>query len=179
MVSIVRAERDERDALLGFLEAQRGNVRRAALGLSEEQAKAAPSASALSVGGLIKHLAAAERLWIRQILAGEAPPPGFDHAREQAQSFRVGPGETLAGLLAHYADVARETEEYIRGLPDLERTVPVPMAPGSERSARWVLLHLIAETARHAGHADIVRESLDGAVSSELIAAEERQTQDA
>ncbi len=79
------------------------------------------------------------------------------------------PGETLAGVLADYAEVARRTEDLVASLPDLDAAWPLPKAPWFESDARWtarrVLLHIIAETAQHAGHADILRESLDGAKS--------------
>jgi hypothetical protein len=75
-------------------------------------------------------------------------------------------GETLAGLLDSYEQVARQTDELVASLPDLGASQPLPDAPWFERGARWsarrVLLHIIAETAQHAGHADIIRESLDG-----------------
>ena len=77
------------------------------------------------------------------------------------------PGETLAGVLAEYEDVARRTDELVAKLPDLNASHPLPRAPWFDEDARWsarrVLLHIIAETAQHAGHADIIRESLDGA----------------
>ena len=79
------------------------------------------------------------------------------------------PGETLAGLLEAYANVARRTDELVATLPDLDASHPLPQAPwfepGASWSARRVLLHVIAETAQHAGHADIIRESIDGAKS--------------
>ena len=79
------------------------------------------------------------------------------------------PGETLAGLLERYEEVARTTDELVATLPDLDVSHPLPVAPwfeaGKKWSARRVLLHLIAETSQHAGHADILRESIDGAKS--------------
>jgi hypothetical protein len=76
------------------------------------------------------------------------------------------PDETLESLLERYADVARETAEIVNNLPDLDADHPLPEAPWFEPGARWsarrVLLHVIAETSQHAGHADIIRESLDG-----------------
>jgi hypothetical protein len=78
-------------------------------------------------------------------------------------------GETLAWLLEHYDHVAAETEELVKNLPDLDAAQPLPDAPWFERGASWsarrVLLHIIAETAQHAGHADILREAIDGAKS--------------
>ena len=86
-----------------------------------------------------------------------------------ADQFRLLPDETLAGVLASYAEVARRTDELVASLADLDAAHPLPKAPwfppGEQWSARRVILHIIAETAQHAGHADIIRESLDGAKS--------------
>ncbi|MFF7926730.1 DUF664 domain-containing protein [Streptomyces mirabilis] len=122
--------------------------------------------------GWIKHVAAVERTWVQFILDGPSAMPDFttmtetDWAR-RADEFRMLPGETLAGALANYAEVARRTDELVVTLPDLDATQPLPKAPRSESGAQWsarrVLMHIIAETAQHAGHADIIRESLDGA----------------
>jgi hypothetical protein len=80
--------------------------------------------------------------------------------------FRMLPGETLAGLLDDYAAAGRQTDDLVATLPDLDASQPLPEAPWHEPGARWsarhVLLHVIAETAQHAGHADIIREAIDG-----------------
>jgi hypothetical protein len=80
--------------------------------------------------------------------------------------WRLAEGETLADALATYSAVARRTEQVIAAAPSLDDDHPLPTAPWFEPGARWsarrVLLHLIAETAQHAGHADIIREALDG-----------------
>jgi hypothetical protein len=84
---------------------------------------------------------------------------------EWAAEFRLLPGETLAGVLEKYEDVARRTDQLVATV-DLDASHPLPVAPwfqpGARRSARRVLMHILAETAQHAGHADILRESLDG-----------------
>lgn len=91
-----------------------------------------------------------------------------DWAR-RADEFRMLPGETLEGVLADYEKEAGRTDELVATLPDLGATHALPKAPWFEEDARWsvrrVLMHIIAETAQHAGHADIIRESLDGAKS--------------
>jgi uncharacterized damage-inducible protein DinB len=169
---------DERTGLLAYLAQQRDALRFAAYGLTDEQARATPTASALSVGGLIKHVAATERGWMDDVLQRNR---GSDAQAETDyhDNFRLLPGETLAGVLARYDEVTRETEAIIAGIPDLGQPVPVPQGvpwfPDDVEawSVRWVLLHLIEETARHAGHADIVRESIDGATSYALMAAAE------
>lgn len=167
---------DERDGLLAFLAQQRYVLRLAAHGLTDDQARVVPATSALSVGGLIKHTASTERGWIDLMLQREGDGGGEE---DYLADFRLGPDETLADVFALYADVARETEEAVAGVPDLGRPVPVPKGvPWFPQdvdawSVRWVLLHLIEETARHAGHADIIREEIDGATAMSLMAAAE------
>jgi uncharacterized damage-inducible protein DinB len=167
---------NERQGLLAFLAQQRLVLRLSAYGLTDEQARATPSASALSVGGLIKHVSAVEEHWIDVVLQCQAP---FDPGADWSANFRLLPEETVAGVLDRYEQAARRTSEVIDGIADLGQPVPVPRdtpwfpADVEAWSVRWVLLHLITETARHAGHADIVRESLDGATAFPLMAAAE------
>jgi hypothetical protein len=165
---------DERDGLLAFLAQQRHVIRVAAYGLTDDQARATPSPSPLSIGGLVKHVASVERNWSDTVVRRYSPSPD-----EYAASFHMAPDETLTGVLDLYAEVARETETIVADITDMGEAVPVPMdVPWFPQnveawSVRWVLLHLIEETARHAGHADIIRESLDGATAIPLMAAVE------
>ena len=165
----------EREGLLAYLAQQRDLLRIAAHGITDEQARATPSASALSIGGLIKHVALTERFWID--VARRRQRPGSPE--EYMAGFRLTEDESLATVLALYDDVAAETDAVIAGVADLGQPVPVPRgipwfpADVEAWSVRWVLLHLIEETARHVGHADIVRESLDGATAIPLMAAVE------
>ncbi|MEU1629012.1 DinB family protein [Streptomyces sp. NPDC020096] len=179
MPTLVDAENNECEGLLAFIEAQRGGLRRAALGLTDEQARATPTAGSLSIGGLIKHNLECERSWIVGTLCGRRDEIFQRDQSNWADSHHLVEGETLAGVLEAYEAVARETEEIVRALPSLDVTVPLPEAPwfppGSKRSARWILLHLIEEAARHAGHADIIRETLDGKTAFELVAASRQQ----
>jgi uncharacterized damage-inducible protein DinB len=174
MVMHVRAEAqgDERGALLSFLEEQRGGIRRALLGLTEEQARSRPSASELSLGGLVKHLAEVEQSWIAR--ARQEPPAVHRDQSNWHECFQLLGDETVASQLAYWQKVADETEAFIRSVPSLDDTFPLPDAPWfppDERvSMRWLMLHLIRETARHSGHADIIRESLDGKTAFELVA---------
>jgi uncharacterized damage-inducible protein DinB len=178
MPGTVRPIVDERDGLLAFLEQQRDALRITAFGLTEEQARATPSVSALSIGGLIKHVARVERHWIVETTMQQRLPDEWQ-VTDWAAEHRLLEHETLAGALEIYAEVAKETEAIVRSIPDLGRPVPVPRdAPWFPKdvenwSVRWVLFHLIQETARHAGHADIVRESLDGSSFYPLMAAAE------
>jgi uncharacterized damage-inducible protein DinB len=177
MPGTVRPVVDERDGLLAYLAQQRDALRFAVHGLTDEQAASRPSASALNLAGLIKHVARTERYWVVEILAQREVP----ELREQdyEAGFRLDEGETVADVLAAYATVAAETEAIVAEIADLGEPVPVPKGvpwfPQDVEawSARWVLLHVIEETARHAGHADIIRESLDGATMYQLMAAAE------
>ena len=162
----------ERADLAQALAKQRFFLRHTARDLTDEQAAERTTVSALSVGGLIKHVAATERQWTRFIAEGPAAmAAGWqddDAMRSYLDGFRLLPGETLAGVLAQYDEVAAQTAELL-ATTDLDHSQPLPPAPwfepGAVWSARRVLLHIIAETAQHAGHADIIRESLDGAKS--------------
>ncbi|MGH8905508.1 MAG: DinB family protein [Egibacteraceae bacterium] len=177
---MVRSVADERDGLLAFLAAQRNALRIAVHGLTDEQAASKPSASGLSLAGLIKHVARTERRWIVVGVAQRALPELWPIQDWDAE-FRIEEGEAVTGLLDMYEAVAEETESIVAEIPDLGMPVPVPdgapwVPDDAGWSARWVLLHLIEETARHAGHADIIRESLDGATAFPLMAAAEGLT---
>jgi len=157
----------ERADLLETLAKHRFFLRHTVRELTDEQAAAHPTVSQLSLGGLIKHVANTEGAWARFIVGG-AELMAKD-ATPWDEQHRMMPGETLAGLLDRYEEVARTTDELVATLPDLDVSHPLPVAPwfeaGKSWSARRVLLHLIAETSQHAGHADILRESIDGAKS--------------
>ncbi len=157
-----------------MLAKQRHFLRFTTRDLTDDQARQRTTASELCLGGLIKHVTAVEKGWADFILEGPSAMGDVtsmteDDWAERAAGFRLLPGETLAGVLAGYAEVARRTDELAASLPDLDAAQPLPDAPWFEPGGRWsarrVFLHIIAETAQHAGHADIIRESLDGAKS--------------
>lgn len=157
----------ERLDLLEGLRTHRGFLRHTVTGLTDEQARARTTASELCLGGLVKHVAEVERRWARFVVEGPSAmawSPGDVEA--YAQGFQLLEGETLTGALAVYDEVAAATDDLVATLPDLDASHPLPEAPwfepGATRSARRVFLHIIAETSQHAGHADIIRESLDG-----------------
>jgi uncharacterized damage-inducible protein DinB len=167
---------DEREGLMVFLAQQRGWMKAAAFGLDEGQARATPTGSALSVGGLVKHLADVELGWSGRVAGRPEREAGMSAYMD---SFHLGPDETLAGALDRYQEAAAAADEIFASVDDLGREIPVPAgffwvpAEVKSWSVRWVLLHLVEETARHAGHADIIRETLDGAQSTPLLAAME------
>ncbi len=164
----------ERADLLEALRTHRHFLRHTTRDLTDEQARQRTTASELTLGGLIKHVASTEKGWADFIVAGPSALGDFSAMTEAdfarwADQFKLLPGETLAGVLDDYAKVAQRTDELVASLPDLNLSHPLPKAPwfppDARRSARRVFLHIIAETAQHAGHADIIRESLDGAKS--------------
>jgi len=166
----------ERANLLAYVEQQRYGIRLTAFGLTDEQARATPTNSALSVGGLIKHVTAMERTWMDIVM--QRPSTGDQD--QYGEDFVLQPSETLTAILDDNERCGRETEAVIAGIDDLGQAVPVPKgvpwfpADVDAWSVRWVLLHLMEELARHAGHADIIREHVDGGTMFPIMAAAEQ-----
>ena len=160
----------ERADILRTLTRHRGFLRFTTNDLTDEQAAARTTVSELCLGGLIKHVTAVERQWARFIVEGPPAPTDWQDGaavQEWMNGFKMLPGETLAGLLADYEAVAAATDE-LRGDPaEPGRRAAAAggavVREGAKWSARQVLLHIIAETSQHSGHADILREAIDGA----------------
>lgn len=160
----------ERAVLRETLAKHRALLRYTVRGLSDDDARRRPTASALTLGGLLKHVADCEAGWVDFILTGVVA--GAEKWAEWAadadgdrDDFTLDPADTLASLLARYDEVAARTDELV-GTVDLDLSHPLPEAPwfpaGTRWSARHALAHIIGETAQHSGHADILRETLDG-----------------
>ena len=141
---------DERELLLSWLAYLRGAVVRNVEGLGDDEARWTPDGALISVLGVINHLTHVEWRWI------DGGMLGHDVHRHESE-FAPGPDLTVAAALAAYRTRAAATEATARSLP---LSAPCRREPGTD--LRWVLLHLINETARHAGHADATRELLDG-----------------
>ena len=173
----------ERQTLIEFLAFNQNAFFSVAHGLTDEQARSTPSVSALSVGGLIKHATEVQRGWTeRAASAPDFPPPDPRPIEEQMAEFQdqyvMRDDETLEDLLENL----RKTNAEILAVfaeKDLDTPVPVPAEvpwfPKDVESwpVRWVALHLVEELSRHAGHADIIRESIDRATMYELMSARE------
>jgi hypothetical protein len=158
----------EHDDLLAALTQHRSLLRHTAAGLSDEQAATRSTISELCISGLIKHVSRMERRWVNFLSEGPAAFGTFDAEAyaAHAASFRVEPEDTLEALLADYTAVAAHTDAVIVALPDLNAEHSLPVTPwwpeGTKWSARRVVLHILAETSQHAGHADLIREAIDG-----------------
>ncbi|NLU65993.1 DinB family protein [Streptomyces sp. HNM0574] len=163
----------ERADLLEIVADQRTNFRYTVDGLTDEQARARTTVSELTLGGLVKHLAGTQRMWLETI-AGTAPAQ-VAFADLDPDAYRMTERETLAGLLAEFDAAAAEFDRVVREEPDPDRMLTLPRYPWSppepERwTVRHVLLHVFREIAHHSGHADIIRESLDGASTTHRMA---------
>jgi uncharacterized damage-inducible protein DinB len=156
----------ERADLIESLRRHRSFLRYTVRDLTDEQAQRRPTVSALDLAGLIKHVAATEAGWARFAEGGAEAMHRNWGPDASTRHWHLAPGETLAGVLADYEEVARHTDELVASFPDLDAEHALPEAPWFETGVRWsarrVFLHIIAETAQHAGHADILREAIDG-----------------
>ncbi|CAM3541622.1 DinB family protein [Mycobacterium frederiksbergense] len=171
---------DERAGLKEYVAAQQYAFHAIAFGLTDEQARSAPSVSSLSIGGLIKHVTSCQAGWMERVAAAPDMTEGDkrpmeEQAADYGDEFVMGEDETLAQILAKFDEQNAETIRLIE-TADLGAAVPIPQhVPWFPKdvpawSVRWVIFHMIEELARHAGQGDIVRESIDGATLYELLA---------
>lgn len=174
---------DERQTLVNFIAFQQDAFAAVAHGLTDEQARSTPSVSALSIGGLIKHVTAVQAGWVaRAQAAPDFPPrdtrPMAEQMAEHQDQLTMRDDEKLGDLLAALREQNAKTLQAFAEL-DLDTLVPIPHdvpwfpTDIDHWNVRWVGMHLIEELSRHAGHADIIRESIDRATMYELLAAEE------
>jgi hypothetical protein len=175
--------RDERQTLIEFLRFNQNAFFAIAFGLTDEQARSKPAVSALSIGGLIKHVAGVQYSWMQRVQAAPGSPPRDERpfeeqAAEYQDQYVMRDDETLEQLLDR---VRAQNEDTLRifAEADLDTQVPVPHdVPWFPQdldfwNVRWVAMHLVEELTRHAGHGDIIRESIDGATMYELMAGVE------
>lgn len=148
---------DEKTTLAAFLDHYRATLLTKVEGLTEEQARWSPVPSGTSLFGLVAHLAIVERWWFAKVVADlDVALPWTDDGDPDVD-WRGPDGATLADVVALYEEECARSREILAGA-DLDTVVTVDEG---ERSVRWIVVHMVEETARHAGHADIVREQLD------------------
>ena len=161
------SDRERRD-ILDLLHKHRELLLRTVDGVTDEQAAARTTISELCLGGIIKHVAAVEERWAGFVVEGPSVFPPMDEAAYKAhlETFQMQPDETLAGIVAAYGEVARRTDALVASVDSFDADHELPTAPWFEPGARWsarrCFTHIVAETAQHAGHADIIREAIDG-----------------
>ena len=171
---------DERAGLKEYVAAQQYAFHAIAFGLTDDQARSAPSVSALSIGGLIKHVTHCQAGWMERVAAAPDMTEGDkrpmeEQAADYQDEFVMREDETLAQILEKFDAQNAETIRLIE-TSDLSAAVPIPQhVPWFPKdvaawSVRWVIFHMIEELARHAGQGDIIRESIDGATLYELLA---------
>jgi len=152
---------DEATVLVGFLDWYRAIAARKVEGMTTELATRVMTPSGLSPLGIVAHLAWAERRWFRGRFAGD---PGVHPMVDNEESFRLAPGDTVESVLAAYATEVEHSRRVVAAAPSLDDVGVEPAPHVGEFSLRWVLVHMLEETARHAGHLDLMCEQLDGRV---------------
>ena len=152
---VPRVDSGELDTALAFLSFARHCVLKKADGLSEEQLRRALVGSGTSILGLVQHLAEAERYWFGHHLVGAAWDADGEHG------MAVPPDRAAAEVLRDYRTAVEDSDRAIRSVGDPDEHMAVAVE-GNRHTLRWVMAHMTSETARHAGHADILREQLDG-----------------
>ena len=155
----VTTTKTTRKVLRAFLDEQRAVIIDKIAGLQEEEARRSLVASGTSLAGIVKHLAYVERYWFQRVFGGRDVEFPWSEDDPDAD-WRVDYWETVEGLIAFYRSEIAESRRIEATAKDLDRKVEA----GDQRfTLRWIMLHMIEETARHAGHADLLRESIDGA----------------
>jgi uncharacterized damage-inducible protein DinB len=153
----------EREMLEAFLDFHRATLLWKVSGLTDEELRRPGTPSGVSLLGLVKHLADVEQSWFVEVFAGE--PPEFPLWREDdpAAVWRIEPDETTAWVLDVYRRVCERCRAIVAAA-SAEDLAAAPRAGAEGLTLRWILVHMVEETARHNGHADIIREAIDGAV---------------
>lgn len=164
----------EHAVLRTFALQQLAQMRTTVAGLTDEQAHATPTVSELNLSGLLLHTATVGVYWSASAAAAPGKPELPEDLREDLPlEAMIADRRPLADVVAHFDRCVALTEAHIDAVTDLDALVPVPPAPWlpeglTHWEARWCLAHIAAEVARHAGHADVIRETLDGKGAYEL-----------
>jgi uncharacterized damage-inducible protein DinB len=151
---------DEHEMLGAWLDSQRATIVWKIQGLDDEQLRRMMAPSGLTLLGLVKHLTAVEHGWFVVNYAATGEAHLFESADDPDLDFHVQPGETTDEIVAGYERACARSREIYSGASSLDSTFEHPRR--GTMSLRWLMIHMIEETARHAGHADIMRELIDG-----------------
>lgn len=153
---------DERTMLLGFLQRQRDLVAWKLRDAPDEVLAAVSTPTRMTLPGLVRHLMNVERSWLREVFAGERDLTYDWTDADPDAEWKVPAGTAMTDLLAAYGEEARRCDAVVAAAPSLDA-----VAVGDDTSLRWILLHLVEETARHLGHMDVLREQADGETGEE------------
>jgi uncharacterized damage-inducible protein DinB len=156
---------DERATLVGFLRWQRQTLELKCSGLDPaDLARRAVEPSTLSLLGLVRHMADVERGWFRRRMAGQEAPPHFFSAHDPDGGFdgAVPDPAVVAEAWRVWRDEVAFADRFVATAPDLDVTTKIYEPARGAMSLRWVLVHMVEEYARHNGHADLLRERIDG-----------------
>jgi uncharacterized damage-inducible protein DinB len=161
-VTEAAAQGDERTTLMGFLQRQRDLVAWKLSDASEDALHSVSTPSGMTLHGIVRHLENVERSWFRDVFAGEEDLE-FDWTDDDPEGeFHVPPDLSMTDLLAAYAEESGRCDVVIESALSLDE-----ISDRREVSLRWIIVHLIEETARHLGHIDLLREQADGRVGEE------------
>jgi uncharacterized damage-inducible protein DinB len=155
--------RDERETLGGFLDWYRSVVERKIDGLDLDEAQRVRTATGMSALGIVKHLGWVERGWFRDVFAGE-DVDAIDVDGDNSAEFAVGGDDTVASVRAFYRAEVEQSRRIANQAPALDALSVRQTEFGDHVSLRWIMVHMLEETARHAGHLDLMREEIDGQV---------------
>ncbi|WP_448625181.1 DinB family protein [Geodermatophilus sp. URMC 64] len=155
----------ELELLSGFLDFLRETVLLKTEGLTREQLAQPHPPSTLTLGGLLNHLALVEDWWFRVNALGlphVEPWAAVDWTADPDFEFRTAADLEPEELRARYREACDRSREVVARAQSLDQPTAQPPREGGTRNLRWVLIHMIEETGRHAGHADLLREAIDG-----------------
>ena len=153
---------DERTMLLGVLQRQRDLVAWKVKDASDQVLASVATPSGMGLHGLVRHLMNVERSWLRDVFAGQGDLH-YDWTEDDPDAeWQVPTDTTMTALLADYAEESRRCDAVVRAAPSLADT-----SASRDVSLRWILMHLVEETARHLGHIDLLREQADGSIGEE------------
>jgi uncharacterized damage-inducible protein DinB len=155
--------RGERETLEGFLDWYRAVVERKVDGLALDDARSVRTPTGMSVLGVLKHLGWVERGWIRETFAGE-DVEAIDVDGDNTPEFAIGDDDTVQSVIGFYRAEVEESRRVCRDAPSLDALSAKETPYREQVTLRWIMVHMLEETARHAGHLDLMRENIDGQV---------------
>ncbi|MGH8897997.1 MAG: DinB family protein [Egibacteraceae bacterium] len=158
---------DERETLCAFLDFQRQTLLMKVAGLSDNEARQQLLLTPTSLMGLVRHLSEVERWWFRITFAGEPIRLRYCDDENPERDWYVEPGDTLADAVTAYEEECEAARAVVAAAPSLDELAQAAIRHDEPNySLRWILVHMIEETARHNGHADILRELTDGEIGA-------------